>query len=347
MKIIKNALLCTIVVFLASCASTNTVRIQVLQPADIYVPSHIKKVVIANRSLPQKDELVWNILEGIVTGESVFADRESSGQCINGLANELNANPRFQATLKSDNELKGTGTKKFPTVLDWSKAEEICNNFGADGLILLETFDSDVLFSKSKQDVKKTVNNKEVIVPEYNADLRMKVNAGWRIYDIKNKQIIDESVFTDEKGWNAKGETEQNAFSKLPSKRSALNESGYYAGTRFAKRISPNWIWVSRFYYVRKHDDLKKAKYMARASNWQGASEIWKKLTLNSDPKVAARACYNMAIACEIDGNLEIAITWVNKAIKEYNFKPAANYLNILNNRIAQQNKLKQQMEGN
>ncbi|MEI7595879.1 MAG: DUF6340 family protein [Bacteroidota bacterium] len=335
-----------ILFILASCSSMSYVKMEVLVPAEISVPQHIKKVVIANRSLPEKDEKWRNFLEGFISGESIMADRDASNLCVSGLNNSLNANPRFQAVLKNDTELKGTGTKQFPVLLDWSRAKAICDQYGADALILLETFDSDMMLSQGKRDVKKKVNDQEVIVPEFLADLKIRVNAGWRIYDVKNNKIIDESTFGDEKAWNAVAENPDKALSKLPSKRGALNESGEFAGRMFGKRISPTWVWVSRNYYIRKHDGFKSAKQYVKSNNWEKAAEIWKGLTVNSDPKIAGRACFNMALAAEMDGNLQLALTWAEKSMKEYKISAARSYVNIINTRIMEQERLKEQMEG-
>ena len=275
-----------------------------------------------------------------------MADKEASALCIAGLSNSLNANPRFESILKSDNELKGTGTKQFPVLLEWTKVKSICDQYNADALILLETYDSDVRVTQRKRDVKKKINNEEVIVPEFLADLNIRVNAGWRIYDIKNNTIIDESVFGDEKGWNAVSDNPDKALSKLPSKRRALNESGEFAGVMFGKRISPTWVWVNRSYYIRKHDDFKLAKKFVRVENWEKATELWKGLANNVDPKIAGRACYNMALAAEMEGNLDIAKTWAEKSMKDYKNKAARDYLNVINRRIMEQGKLKDQMEG-
>ncbi|MCX6257565.1 MAG: DUF6340 family protein [Bacteroidia bacterium] len=330
---------------LSSCASTNSVSLQVLQPAEVSIPANIKKVVIANRSLPSKDNQWKNLLEGFLSQETVFGDRDASFKCINGLADKLNSNPRIQAIVKNDDELKGTGTKEFPPYLDWAKVHQICRMYDADALVLLETFDSDIMFRNGKNDVKKTINNKEVVVPEYWTNLDIHVNAGWRIYDAISEKIIDENTYRDSRNWNARDDNADKARAKLPGKRHALNEAGEEAGTKFGVRISPNWITVYRSYYVRKHDDFKRAKQMAKAGNWDGAAEIWNHLTTNHDPEVAARACYNMALAAEIKGDLDLAITWANKAIKEFNFRPANQYLSVLQNRLAQENRLNQQME--
>ncbi|MHC1706736.1 MAG: DUF6340 family protein [Bacteroidales bacterium] len=337
-------LLCS-AIFLASCA-TSTVNLQVLIPADITVPAHIKKVVVANRSLPEKKESGLNILEGFITGESVLADREGSWNCVNALVKELNKNPRYEAVVKDDDELKGTGTREFAEPMNMMKVRDICKQYQADGLIVLETFDSNLDMATGTEEVKKKVDNKEVTVTEYVSNLRINVNSGWRIYDPANSMIIDQNRFTDEKGWSGRGESKKAALKNLPSKRDAINESGAFSGMKYGKRISPNWKWVNRKYYIRKHASFKVAKNYVKKDQWDKAAGLWKAMTEEKDKKTAGRACYNMALANEMEGHLDAAISWAKKSWQQYDIKAAKSYLKSLETRLRQQDKLNEQMEG-
>jgi len=49
--------------------------------------------------------------------------------------------------------------------------------------------------------------------------------------------------------------------------------------------------------------------------------------------KIAGRATYNMAIINEINGDLDAALGWAQKAYEDYNIKPALEYVRILENR--------------
>ncbi len=328
------------------CSTTST-SMEVLVPAQINIPKHIVKVAVGNRSLPSGKSTITNVLEGFITGETIWGDREGSLYCINGLVNKLNNSPRINATAIEDMEFIGTGTREFPHQLDWIKVENICNMYKVDALILLETFDSNIGIRESHKD-KKVYDKKskrDVIVRTFYADLRININAGWRIYDVKNKIIFDESSFMDEKSWGGKGKSHSEALSNLPSKRSAINDAGIFAGNQYALRISPNWMWTSRSYYIKGHDDFKKAKKYVATNNWSEAIKIWQSLSNKSNSKVAGRASYNMAVASEIEGNLNVAQAWAEKAYHAYGIKKAKSYIIIIKRRINDQQRLKEQMD--
>lgn len=331
---------------LSGCKTAST-SMQVLVPAQIDLPTNIKSVGIANRSLPGKQGTIGNVLEGLISGESVFADREGSERCMAGLAAGLNASPRFQASIIHGAELKGTGTKQFPRPMEWNEVDRLCKQYQVDALAVLETFDSDIFIEKKQQKVKRKVDDREVYVTEYIAELNITVNAGWRLYDNTSRRIVDENVYSDQKRWNGKGDKPDEALNRLPSKREAINQAGYYGGERYGVRISPTWMNVTRSYYTKGNDALKKAKSFVKAGNWEGAAEIWQKQTLNTDPEIAGRACYNMAVASEVLGNLDIALNWANRALKQHNNKKAAAYIRTLNERLSDQRRLDRQMPVN
>ncbi len=49
--------------------------------------------------------------------------------------------------------------------------------------------------------------------------------------------------------------------------------------------------------------------------------------------KIAGRAHYNMAIISEINGNLDDAVAWAQKAYSDYRNKQGLRYVRILENR--------------
>ncbi len=345
MKSIKQIILVVSILFLFSSCKTSSLSISVLEPAQINVPPHIKKIAVINHSLPDKEQLAWNFIEGFITGESIFADRDGSINCINGLVNKLNNGPRFEAQSLANIEIKGgTGTRQLPTPLSWETVEHLCKEHNVDGLIVLETFDSNTGVKEGTRNVKKVINNVERIVPEFLSDLTINVNATWRIYDFVNKQIIDESTFADQKTWNSTGTSPHEARNRMPMKRNAINDAGYFAGQRYGVRISPNWRWVSRYYFIKGSDDFKQAARYVKTNDWKEAAGIWKKYTNDADSKIAGRACHNMAVACEVEGKLEAAIEWAGKAYHTYNIKNDGTYLNTLKHRQNDASRLSDQM---
>jgi tetratricopeptide (TPR) repeat protein len=320
------------------------ISINILKPAQINISSTIDKVIILNRSLPAKDKLANNIAEGILTGEGIMVDRGGSRECLKGVINKLANSPRFKAVIDRSESYKGTGTDRFPELLNWKQVQDICNQYNADALITLATFDSDKTVRYKEGTKIITKDNKKIKVPDIKAYMDIVVKSGWRIYDAKNKIIIDEHVFEDISSWNGSGRTEKQAKSNLPPLRNAISDAGYYAGQMYASRISPQWIWVSRRYYKKANDDFKRARRMADSEEWEEAAKIWKKYVNVNDPKIAGYATYNMGLAAEVRGDLEAALDWIKTSYVDFNNKKARDYKRKIEIRIKDQERLEQQL---
>lgn len=331
--------------FLLSC-KTVQISIQVLKPAQITLPADIKTVALVNRSLPDKKDRLRNVIEGALSGEALFADRLGSEECLKGVVEGLSESPRLKGIIPGGIDIRGAGARQFSEPLDWKTVADICQSSGADALACLEVFDSNCSNSVSNRKVTKKVNDKDVTSTEYIARLDVEVESGWRIYFPAGQQIIDQNIYNDSKSWTNTSDAPKKADQGLPMKDNAVSQAGFHAGKQFANRISPRWIWVSRSYYKKGHPDFEQAKRLVKVNDWKGAADLWLKQTTNSGPKIAGYACYNMALASEMDGNLEAAIEWAKKAYVDYKIGNALHYLTILQQRLNDQYRLDEQMKG-
>jgi hypothetical protein len=57
-----------------------------------------------------------------------------------------------------------------------------------------------------------------------------------------------------------------------------------------------------------------KAEEFAIKNDWLKAAEIWKQKTKNKNSQIKAKACYNMALAAEMEGKPDLAIEWLAKS---------------------------------
>lgn len=345
MKKIFYAILLACAFSLTNC--TNSVYVKALQPADINMPSHFQKIAVAERTRPTKDNQAINIIEGVLTGEGILADREGSLNCLNGLTETLLKTPRYSVVKPGGLNLKGSGTANFPPPLTWEEVEKICRDNEADALVMLEAFDSNsgVSFSIRNKKVK-SPEGVETVVPEHVASMRMNVITAWRIYDYKNKVIVDEFTGTDYLDFTGVGATPQIASSNLPIKREAIKRTGYHGGSAYGYRIAPQWITLHREYYTKGSARLKEAKRFVRMNEWEAAAKIWQAAYKSSSRKESGRAAYNMALASEVLGNLEAAKEWAKKSYTEKGIKKGLSYSRAIDRRIRDQKVLEKQMEG-
>lgn len=344
--IMKRILFLILIALSFAACKTNLVYINVMEPAPVSIPAYIKKVGIINRSLTSEENKKTDAIDKVLSMEGIELDKEGSKESIRGLGDELIKNNRFTEVKTLDNvNLRTTGSGVFPSSLAWETVEKICRDNNVDALFALELFDTDSKISYTSIPVTVETPLGKVPAIEHQASMLTMVNTGWRIYDNKGRNILDQFSISKSLTFTGKGINPVVAASALIGRREAVKQVGNEAGRIYAERIIPYWIRVSRKYYVKGNNSFENATRKARTGNWDGAAELWKKETTNSNNKLAGRACYNMAIISEINGSIDMAIQWAQKAYEDYNNHLALEYVNALKKRKDKDNRLKKQLE--
>ncbi len=331
----KNHLSIIVVALIfCSCKSTELVHLSVLKPAPVTIPPYIKAVGVVNRSLPSKQTKAIDAIDKVFSLEGVNLDKEGAQASMTGLSDELMKNNRFtEIKLLNTTDLTTTSPGTFPFSLSWDEVEKICKENNTDALFALELFDTDskISYSASQTSIKTPLGNVPAL--EHKANMLTVVKTGWRIYDPVAKNILDEYAIANNLTYSGKGINPVIAAAALIDRKNAVKEVGNKTGQSYAYRIIPYWIRVSRDYYVKGTDNFRTARRKAQTGNWDGAAELWNEETQNPSGKVAGRACYNMAIISEINGDLNKAIEWAQKAYENYNNPLALRYVRILERR--------------
>lgn len=341
----KGHILFLVAIILGAC-KTQHVYMSVQEPAPVSVPADIKKIGILNRSTPSDKTKVADAIDKVLSLEGVNLDKDGAQESIKGLESELLKNNRFTEIKNLDHiNLKTTGAGVFPAMLSWSEVEKICKANEVDALFALELFDTDskVNYSTAQTSVNTPLGSIPAL--EHHVSMITTVKTGWRIYDPKGQYLLDEFAISDAITFNGKGINPVVAAGALIGRKDAVKQVSNRVGQAYAMRIIPFWIRVTRDYYVKGSSNFKIAKRRARTGNWDGAAELWKKEIDHPKRKVAGRAHYNMAIINEINGDLEAAIDWAQKAYEDYNNKLALTYVRILKNRRARNAQLENQLE--
>jgi len=341
----KNLLILIIVISLTSC-KTQQLYLNVVEPAPVTIPSYIKKVWVINRSMPTDETKAIDVIDKALSLEGADLDKDGALESIKGLSDELLNNERFtEVKTLNDIDFRTPRLTVFPEPLTWEIVDQICKETATDALFSLEKFDTDtrISYSNRKVDIKTPFGTVPGI--EHQADMETIVKTGWRIYDPVEKVIRDEYVYDESIVFSGRGINPVMAAAALLGRKDAVKKVSNKAGHGYAERILPYQIRVMRDYYVKGTDNFKIAKRKAQLGKWDDAGKLWEKETVNPDMKVAGRACYNMAIINEINGNLEEALKWAQKAYEDYNDKLGIGYARILENRMYKAGILKEQQE--
>lgn len=347
MKRYFQTLLCTtFVIFLASCSTTNKLTMSAIEPAPITLSKEVTRIGIINRSLPSEGNKTFDKLDQILTAEGKELDKDGSEAAIIALKEQLELLDYItEVVIIEDNENHKAGLGKFPMTLTWNEVEHLCNDNQVDAIFSLAFYDTDTKFDYRSTTIN-VPNDLGVTIkmPSHELRLNTLVQNGWRVYDPIKRRIADELVFSDHVINIGKGINPIKAYEAIKGRKGAILHRSKYMGIDYALRLLPNKKRVQRDYFVRGSENFKIAQRRAQAGDWEGAANLWNIETTHKDPKVAGRACYNMAISHEIKGNLDTALQWATKSFTVYDNSYALSYLNTLKYRAGQNELLNEQL---
>lgn len=133
----------------------------------------------------------------------------------------------------------------------------------------------------------------------------------WNFYDLKEPALKFFYKKEDTITWDATVLNASQLDEKLPPRRDAVLNAADIAGSGFANFLVPHWSSVKRMYYASGHVELKETEKMVNENRWMDAAEVWKSNVDNPNKRIVAKCMYNLAVACEMKGDLEAAMDWV------------------------------------
>lgn len=94
----------------------------------------------------------------------------------------------------------------------------------------------------------------------------------------------------------------------------SLPEVGFEAGETMATSFKSQWKHEQYSIIYFDSDRWYKALVLAEQYEWKAAMEIWMQLAETNDPFKRACAAYNIAVACHMLGDKELAAEWLDRA---------------------------------
>jgi len=321
-----------IVSFFSSCITLGTVEIEVIKPAKITIPSGVNSLLILNNSLVfPSDTFKHEIQKGL------FSLDTATTQLISYQVNEIiNESPRFDTSIlipklffrKSADSMKP---------LHWESISKLCEKYNTDAVLSIEAFGIVDTMVRLKY-----YNGYEY--SSYNT-LVLLVNSMWRVYLNDEKKVLEKRIFRDTIFIN---EIEsRNAYLDAVTHKNDIDflsqEIANNISIDVADRLAPFWQPEQRSFFIYQNNEMNQAASYAYNDNWRGAALIWKTLTDSKNTKIAASACFNMALVCEIEGRLDLAESWLLESLKAYKTQTAYDYLLTIRKRKAEAEKLNKQ----
>lgn len=292
--------------FLSSCVTLNEFPIEVFQPAKITLPAEIKNVTIASRNLKYENDTLQNYYSKdfrLVKNRKTFnTDSVSVQACLDSLSQKLQAQKRF-------NKITALPVSSFPVQFvknlhapSKNLIQEIASKTDADALIMLDTYSGFYSINKNSDDGRSVA---QVVTASI-----------WTIFDVSKNRMISHTSLVDTVYWDGFDNQQNYLASRIPDKKAAVQIAAGLVGANYSKNIIPYWASVYRNTISNNQADFKKAAGLTKMNKWEEASALWQKYTESKNKRHKIHALYNLAVAGEMDGNIETAIELNNRASK-------------------------------
>lgn len=324
------------VILLSGCYTPRYTEAEILFPGKQEIPEEVDTIAMINRSyLPHHERSKTGIRyeHNRYVREDEYLDSIVSDNALYSLAYHLNEGPRLTVSHQDSIVRIPVSEYDYLSAMESGKVSELCQEMHADAVVALETFHS---FDSLSYDAS---------VFEVFAHRTTNLITVWRMYTPDHIRPIQKSLFKDTLYFRASGYSAYTSKQNLPTRRQALYEASFQAGKKLAHNISPHWKGIERIYFEYFNEPMSKAATYARNKEWKQAAAIWRSVAEEGDRRKHALAAYNMAVASEMTGNLELASYWLAEALEkkpnDYYFKK---YRDILSKRIERQKTIDRQM---
>jgi hypothetical protein len=292
--------------FLSSCVTYNQFPIEVFQPSKVTLPTHIKHVTLVNRNMKYLSDTLQNYYSNnykrIKDIIPINIDSMSVQACFDSLTMKMQSPKRFSkitvlpVTSLSVQYVKNINPPSKKLI------EKIATDTNADALILLDMYSS--FYS-----VYPYQENGHMIAKVVTASI-------WTIYDVSKFQIINHTSLVDTLYWDGMDESDNYLASRIPNKKAAMKIAAGMVGVKYSKNIVPSWATVYRQTLSCNEVDFKEAAALAKMNKWDEASALWEKYTESPSRRYQFQSLYNLAVASEMNGNIEAATDLISRASK-------------------------------
>ncbi len=318
---------------LPSCLTLGTVEIEVIKPAEITLPSKINSILLVNNSLLYHNNSFKNDVQN-----GLYKLDTTTTQLLTRYVNDLlNQSPRYD-TSKLISQIYFRKERDLLQPIQLNAVSTLCKNYGTDALLSLEAFG---------------IIDTVIRIRSYDGygymsypSLSLVVNSMWRLYSASDKKIIEKRIQRDTITLS-EIETRYDYHESLTYDDFISYLADKIANTasfKVSDHLAPYWLPVNRnMLLYDSNDKMKQASIYAYSDKWMGAATIWKTMVDNPNKRIAAAACHNMALACEVEGKLDVAVDWLQEAQQNYHNYVTEDYLKQLNIRIKESTTLDKQ----
>lgn len=324
---ISSFFLLVVILGFTSCITTSNMRfmqVELMQPGRITMSEEIDTIAVFRRDPLQLDSI--NFKYYVASKRNTIIDtaihnRDLSVKCAYAIASYLEQEGYFFKVIDySDSEMKNLFTKS-DSALEYP---ELFNRLKVDACIFLDRFELDdcLIDHKSHFYEYPFAYN----FPEFEGSTALETISSrllWTVA-IKGDTVIYTLEYPDNVYYG--NSVDPEFFGNDFNHKLLLENTAEYLGKAFGAKILPSWQTVERTYCHSNNDHMMMAEKYLLEGDYKIAAEIYNPETRNKNRNIAAKAQYNMALACEMEGDMDAAFDWLVKSYSVFSWNEDHKY---------------------
>jgi hypothetical protein len=289
------------ILLLSSCSSLLYTSIDVLKPAVVSFDASAQNILLVNNTLAQPDYYGHKNEFYNQSTKYVKVNTDSLPLFVLSMLSEKLTDNGFFGNVDLVLNSVNNDSDFFATQnLSFDKVKNLCKTYDADVVLSLDRLKvNDVIGDVYYQDIN-----------TYYVALVARYEARWSVlYPSKNTR--ETYTFRDTIYWEGENTNRQKAHLQLPDRADALVDGALYAGENVVKRLMPYWTKSDRYFFSSNKKEMKQGLDSIYAKNWSGAIKVWGKAIENASNSYKGQLAYNLAVAYELDGDINKALQYV------------------------------------
>lgn len=307
MKIKIGSIFLLLGVLVSSCASVNEFTINVQKPAQVTFPNSVTRVVVANNSVDQPEDVNHKSYKFTQEIGDIKISAEGLADVITEtLADNLYESQAFDSVFVST-KLSEDGLSFLEVRnLDKQQAKSILDEYDGDLLITLDRYIA--MLSSDTQNIGDGATSNYYQVNAY---------MDFSVYGKSGEKQRIPVLYRDTLYWREYVGENYLLSDPLPTYEDALTSTAIYVGNTVGEGLIPQWKEVSRWVYSDATTEMRRAKVNLDSKKWSEARDIWvEKYEKETNLVKKSRLASNISLSYELMDDLSSALDWIEEAEK-------------------------------
>lgn len=301
-----------------SCITTynmSSIQVEIMKPALIIIPEDIDTIAVFKRDLYYSDTTTFKYQienKNTTITDTTIHYQDLSNKCVDALANYLDNEGYFLKVINYRDSMnylfsEGDSLINYP---------ELLKKLKVDACFFLDFFQlNDQMINSRDYYYKSRITDN---FPEFQKSSKLESVGINLIWTITFKNDSCKYMYRQPDNLYYGNSVYPELFGSDLNHKLLLENTAEYLGRTFGAKIVPSWLKVERSYYRSSNIDMRNAEKYCKEGDWLKAAEIYNRETANKNRNIAAKAKYNMALVCEMEGKLDAAIDWLVQSYSTY-----------------------------